>query len=61
MQANEVISGAIKTLRKKGLDKSARHATIAPEDIARLYNSGAFLVMTSPTLQNKVFFEVSIH
>lgn len=60
-QANSVIQGAIKMMRKEGLDKAARHLPIPPEDLVKIYESGAFALDTPTTLQNKVYFEVTLH
>lgn len=48
-------------MRKAGLDKTTRHTPITPEHLKQLYQSGAFLTSTPTTLQNKVFFELSLH
>lgn len=60
-QANSIIKGTIKEMRKEGLDKTTRHSPIHPEDLKQIYTSGALLTTTPTTLQNKVFFEISLH
>lgn len=60
-QANAVIRGNIVIMQKEGQDKSSRHTHIAPEDLKKLYKSGAFSLNTPINRQNKVYFEVSLH
>lgn len=60
-QANAAIKESIQMMRKNGMDKASRHQPIAPEDLKRLYTSGVFAADTPTTLQNKVYFDISLH
>lgn len=59
--ANNVIQGAIKLMRRDGLDKSTRYQPISLEHLQQIYSSGAFNPSTPTTLQLKTFFEVTLH
>lgn len=40
-QADQIINGTIEKMHQEGIDKSTRHTPIAPEDMDKLYTSGA--------------------
>lgn len=59
--ANAVLTGKLKIMKAKGLDKAQSHAPIDKHDIDLLYSSGALSDSNPTSLQHKVYFEISMH
>lgn len=59
--ANNVLAGRIKEMQRQGLDTSTSHPPISCYDLMAFYDSGALSNYNPTSLQNKVFFELSMH
>ena len=59
--ANLVFTGRLKVNREEGNDTTKHKDVIEPGDIARLYDTDTLSNLSPQALQNKVFFEISLH
>lgn len=59
--ANDVLSGALKEMKKEGLDHSKSYPPINDTDISLLYSTGTLSDMDPTRLQYKIFFELCLH
>ena len=59
-EANTNFKAQCVQLKKNGLGKTEHKPSISSEDVAKLYESGAFSVSHPVSLQRKVFFEIML-
>ena len=61
MQCNYVFKSQCVQLKKMGLCQVKHHPPISPDDLSKLYSSGAFSLENPISLQRKVFFDIMLH